>query len=72
VQYGREGWQDTELSAHVGRAMEGLAPRQREIAKRLGEAAEASVAREMGTSRRQVRKAVLAIREHFRRAGLGQ
>jgi len=52
--------------------MEGLAPRQREIAKRLGEAAEASVAREMGTSRRQVRKAVLAIREHFRRAGLGQ
>ena len=61
--------QDAELSADVARAMEGLTPRQREIAKRLTKATEASVAREMGISRRQVRNAVLAIRECFRQKG---
>jgi len=64
--------QDAELSADVARAMAGLTDRQREIAKRLARAAEASVAREMGISRRQVRNDVLAIRDHFRRAGLGE
>ena len=62
---------DAELSTDVARAMQGLTCRQREIAKRLARATEASVAREMGISRRQVHNDVLAIREHFRRAGLG-
>ena len=64
--------QDAELSADVARAMEGLTDRQREIARRLAEATEASVAQEMSISRRQVRNDVLVIREHLRRAGLGE
>jgi len=64
--------QDAGLSADVAGAMAGLTPRQREIAKRLVEATEAAVAREMGISRRQVRNAVLAIREHFRQVGLDE
>lgn len=64
--------QDAELSADVARAMEGLTGRQCEIATRLSDATEASVAREMGISRRQVRNDVLAIREHFQRAGLDE
>jgi len=64
--------QDAELSAEVSRAIDGLTGRQREIARRLTEATEAAVAREMGISRRQVRKDVLVIREHFRLAGLGE
>jgi len=63
--------QEAELSTDVTRAMEGLTPRQREIAKRLAEASEAAVAREMGISRRQVRNDVLAIRKKFEEAWLG-
>jgi len=61
-----------ELSADIAHAMEGLTKRQREIARRLTSSNEAAVAREMGISRRQVRNDVLAIREHFRRAGLSE
>ena len=68
----RDGQQDAGLSADVADAMAGLTRRQREIAKRLVEATEASVARDMGISRRQVRNAVSSIREHFRQAGLAQ
>lgn len=68
----RDDRQAAELAAAVDQAMEGLTPRQREIAKRLAQATEASVAREMGISRRQVRNAVLTIRDHFRRAGLSE
>jgi len=60
----------TDLSLDVSQAMAGLTPRQREIARRLASAPEAAVARDMGISRRQVRNAVEAIREHFERAGL--
>jgi len=66
----RDDRQKAELSADIARAMEGLTPRQREIAKRLAWATEASVAREMGISRRQVRNDVLAIREHLVKLGL--
>ena len=61
---------DSGLSVDVAGAMAGLTPRQREIAKRLVEAKEATIAREMGISRRRVRSDVLAIRKHFRQAGL--
>jgi len=64
--------QEAELSADVARAMTGLTGRQREIAGRLAKSNEAAVAREMGISRRQVRNAVVAIRDHFRRAGLDE
>lgn len=59
-----------DLAFDVARAMESLTPRQREIARRLASDSEAAVARKMGISRRRVRQAVEAIREHFERAGL--
>lgn len=68
----RDDRRKAELSADVAGAMVGLTDRQREIAKRLAWAAEASIAREMGISRRQVRNDVLAIRERFLCAGLGE
>ena len=61
---------DSGLAVDVAGAMAGLTPRQREVAKRLVGAKEATIAREMGISRRLVRSDVLAIREHFRQAGL--
>ena len=67
---GHDDREQVDLAVDVACAMEGLTPRQREIAGRLVEATEAAVARDMGISRRQVRNAVLAIREHFRQAGL--
>jgi len=61
---------DSGLSVDVAGAMAGLTPRQREVAKRLIEARETTIAREMGISRREVRKDVLAICKRFRQAGL--
>lgn len=68
----RDRQEDAGLSADVADAMAALTPRQREIAWRLAEATEAAVARDMGISRRQVRNAVLIIREHFERTGLSR
>ena len=64
--------EQVDLAVDVAHAMEGLTSRQREIARRLASDSEAAVARDMGISRRQVRNAVEAIRQHFEQAGLGE
>ena len=66
----RDDHEQVDLAVDVAHAMEGLTPRQREIARRLANASEAAVARDMGISRRQVRNAVEATRQHFEQAGL--
>jgi len=60
----------TDLSIDIAQAMAGLTPQQRDIATRRVSATEVDVARQLGISRRQVHNAVLAIREHFEKAGL--
>ena len=47
-----------------------LSPELRDVAARLPGGTEASIARDLGKSRRQVRKAIAAIKEHFEAAGL--
>jgi len=59
------------LVTDLAQAMGGLTGGQREIAKRLVPVTKAWVAQQMGISWRQVPSAVLAIQEHFARAGLG-
>jgi RNA polymerase sigma factor (sigma-70 family) len=60
-----------ELRLDLAQAISGLTPQQREVASRLP-APEATIARDLGISRRQVRNAVAAIRVHFECCGLGQ
>jgi RNA polymerase sigma factor (sigma-70 family) len=62
--------QQTDLRIDVAQAMAGLTPQQWDIATRLANAPEADVARQLNISRRQVRNAVLAIRERFEKASL--
>jgi DNA-directed RNA polymerase specialized sigma24 family protein len=62
--------QRTDLALDVSAAMAGLSPEHRRVALCLCDAAPAAVARQLGISRRQVRKAIRAIREHFENAGL--
>ncbi|HUT56503.1 MAG TPA: hypothetical protein VNA25_01360 [Phycisphaerae bacterium] len=59
-----------DLRFDVQEALTRLPKDLRRIAMRLMRATEAGIARELGISRRQVRKSVEAIREHFERAGL--
>jgi len=59
-----------DLAADIAHAMEGLTAQQLEVVHRLVGASEAAVARGLGTSRRQVRKAVEAIRQRLQDAGL--
>lgn len=60
-----------ELCTRVRRALAGLPAHHQRVAEGLATCdGEASVARQMGISRRQVRKAMDAIREHLTRAGL--
>ncbi len=61
---------DSDRSIDIAAAMEGLTPRQCEVAERLATSTEAGVARQMGISRRQVRNEVQAIGEHFTKSGL--
>jgi len=60
----------TDLALDVEAAMAGLSPEHRRVALGLCDAAPAAVARQLGISRRQVRNAIDAIREHFENAGL--
>ncbi len=58
-----------DLSADFERILAGIAPLHRQIALRLMNATETAIAHDLGISRRQVRNAVAAIREHFKQAG---
>ena len=60
-----------ELIAAVAQAFQSLPAEDREVCRRLMEGTEASVAREMAISRRQVRNAIERIRRRFQAAGLG-
>jgi RNA polymerase sigma factor (sigma-70 family) len=60
----------TDLAVDVSAAMAGLPPEHRRVALCLSDAPPAVVARQLGISRRQVRNAISAIREHFENAGL--
>lgn len=54
-------------------ALERLSPHLRQIAQLLmNDGCEASIARDLRTSRRQVRKAIDEIREHFQQSGLAE
>jgi RNA polymerase sigma factor (sigma-70 family) len=60
-----------DVSADTAAVLSRLAPDPREIAHLLMEGArEATIARALGISRRQVRSAVAAIRRHLKDAGL--
>ena len=59
---------DEEIAA----ALASLPPRLQAIAARLADGTESSVASALGLSRRQIRKAVAALREHFESRGLGR
>ncbi len=61
-----------ELSEDLAPVMASLAPLQRKIASRLGDLPDAAIARSLGISRRQVRKAAEAIRERLIEAGLAE
>ena len=63
------GQQYAELASDTQRVLSELPPPLQEIANRLINATEASIARDLGISRRQVRNAVETIRGCFRRAG---
>jgi DNA-directed RNA polymerase specialized sigma24 family protein len=60
-----------EMSADVAHALDRLTASLRPVARLLmDDGNEASIARDLGMSRRQVRKAIDDIRRHFQRAGL--
>jgi RNA polymerase sigma factor (sigma-70 family) len=61
---------DRVQALDIGNALAGLPPHVREIAARLAEDSESSVARDLGISRRQVRKAIAQIRDALAAAGL--
>ena len=52
-------------------AVRRMSPWLREVCRRLAAGNVTAVARDMGISRRQVRKAIRDIRRHFEQAGLG-
>jgi len=56
----------------VARVLASLPADLREIARRRASASEAEIARDLGISRRQVRKALDGIRSRFEEAGLGR
>ena len=60
-----------ELITAVGQAFQSLPPDLQDLCRRLIEGTAASLARELGISRRQVRNAIERIRLHFEAAGLG-
>lgn len=63
---------DTEdRNAAVRRIVDALPPELREIARRLMNGTESSVARDLNISRRQVRHAVELLRDRFSAAGFG-
>ena len=65
--------EQSDTAADTATVLLQLPPRLREVAQLLLEGAKgAAIARALGISRRQVRSAVAKIREHFRRAGLGE
>jgi len=51
-------------------ALEGLSTELRDLCRRLMSGTPASVARDLGVSRRRVRSAIARIRRHFEKAGL--
>jgi RNA polymerase sigma factor (sigma-70 family) len=60
------------LSADFASALGSLPPALQDVAIRLADGNEHSVARALGVSRRQLRKAVAAVQEHFRSKGLAE
>ncbi|MBE3071303.1 MAG: hypothetical protein IMZ66_13795, partial [Planctomycetes bacterium] len=68
--YGPTPEEQRSLALDAAGLLANLPAGLREIAARMAGSNEAHVARELGVSRRQVRKAVEAIRQHFEAAGL--
>jgi RNA polymerase sigma factor (sigma-70 family) len=66
------GEEPRELTQNVARLLAALPPDVRHIATRVAETSEAAVARELRISRRQVRKALAAAREHLEAAGFSE
>jgi RNA polymerase sigma factor (sigma-70 family) len=64
--------EDRVQAIDLARILAGLPPHLQEMAGWLKEESEAAVARDLGISRRQVRKAVAQIREAFEAAGLAE
>ena len=63
-----DGLERTEALDHVLRRMP---PRLRDVCRRLAASNASAVARQMGISRRQLRKLVAEVRRYFEDAGLG-
>ncbi|HOD81753.1 MAG: Sigma-70 region 2 [Planctomycetes bacterium ADurb.Bin126] len=61
-----------ELSEDLAPVYAALTPLQRKVASRLGDLPDAALARSLGISRRQLRKAADAIRERLTEAGLAE
>jgi RNA polymerase sigma factor (sigma-70 family) len=64
--------EDRVRAIDLAQILAGLPPHLQEMAVWLKEESEAAVARDLGISRRQVRKAVAQIREAFEAAGLAE
>lgn len=60
-----------ERTIDVSEALTRLSPELRDLCRRLMAGSVASVARDLGVSRRQIQKAVGQIRTHFESMGLG-
>lgn len=59
-----------DLAGDVSEVLASLPADLQRVVELLGELSHAAIARELGISRRQVRKAIRSIREHFEAAGL--
>lgn len=68
---GTRAAEDAELIGDVLEAFRMLPPEHQEVCRMLIDGTEASVARDMGISRRQMRKAMARIRNQFEAAGFG-
>jgi DNA-directed RNA polymerase specialized sigma24 family protein len=72
---GAGSWEEADPGHHddqvdVAGVLATFPPDLREVALRLADGTEASIAQEMGISRRRVRKTISDIRKRFERAGL--
>jgi len=59
-----------ELSEDLAPVYAALTPLQRKVASQLGDIPDAAIARRLGISRRQVRKAIEAIRDRLEKCGI--
>ncbi len=68
---GDDGERRAAIIAAVVEAVRSLPPDLQDVCRRLIDRPTAAVARDLGTSRRQLRNAIESVRSHFEAAGLG-